>query len=96
MTYEVTELSDDEKDATGYNYRYKIAALPTGVWSYDAIVDALVTAEYPAAKMQAVINNFLASPDDADIKAEFDAMQSWRKEAKRIAKAALAFVESMA
>lgn len=86
-------MSDDEKDATGYNYRYKIAALPTGVWSYDAIVDALVTAEYPAAKMQAVVNNYLATPDDAGIKAEFDQMQAWRKEAKRIAKEAIDGVE---
>lgn len=70
-------------------WQYKSATLPVGAWSYDAIVDALVTAEYPASKMQAVINNYLDSPKDADIKAEYTAMQEWRKEAKRIAREAM-------
>lgn len=64
--------------------------LPPGVWCYDAIVDALVTAEYPSARMQAVINNYLAAPDDPAIHAEFAAMQAWRTEAKRLAREALA------
>lgn len=93
IVYCVEGLPADETDATGYAWRYKVAALPTGVWTYDAIVDALVTAEYPAAKMQAVVNNYLSSPDDADIKAEFDQMQAWRKEAKRIAREAIDGVE---
>lgn len=73
-------------------YRYKSIALEPGVWGYDALVDALVTAEYPAPKMQAIINNYLVAPDDADIKEEFGQMQQWRQEAKRIAKELLAMV----
>ena len=89
LVYNLEILSEDVEDATGYKYRYKSVTLEPGAWCYDAIVDALITAEYPASKMQAVINNYLAAPDNADIKAEFDQMQEWRKEAKRIAKEAL-------
>lgn len=64
----------------------KSLTLPPGEWSYDAIVDALVTAEYPTAKMQAIVNNYLATPDDPDIRAEFDTMQSHRKASKLLAK----------
>lgn len=68
----------------------KSVTLPPGEWSYDTIVDALVTAEYPSAKMQAIVNNYLATPDDPDIRAEFDTMQQWRKTSKLLAKQLLA------
>lgn len=54
------------------------------------IIDAIVTAEYPNDVMQAVVNNYLANPEDAERKAEFDAMQAWRTKAKSIADEVLA------
>lgn len=56
--------------------------------SYDSIVSAIVSAAYPADKMQAIINNHLLEGDDEDSEheAEFKAMQDWRKHAKEIAK----------
>ena len=51
----------------------------------DRIVDAIITAEYPNDKMQAVVNNYLLNQKDAEHKAEFQAMQEWRAKAKNIA-----------
>lgn len=91
INYGIVEVVSE--DNAGNVWRYKSVTLEPGIWGYDAIVDALVSAEYPAAKMQAVINNYLDSPEDASIKEEYTLMQEWRKEAKRIAREALASVE---
>lgn len=52
--------------------------------SYERIVSAIVEDGYPADKMQAVVNNYLLNPSDADITAAFNTMQDWRKMAKQI------------
>lgn len=49
------------------------------------VVDAIVTAAYPADVMQAVINNHLLGDGDAEHVAEFTAMQEWRTLAKSTA-----------
>lgn len=49
------------------------------------IVDAIVTAQYPEDRMQAVINNYLLDQEDADAVQEFNDMQAWRAHAKAIA-----------
>ena len=49
------------------------------------IIDAIVTAQYPEDKMQAVVNNYLLNPKDAESKQEFDDMQAWRAHAKEVA-----------
>lgn len=49
------------------------------------IVDAIVSAAYPNDVMQAVVNNYLASPDDEESLASFNTMQEWRKKAKAVA-----------
>lgn len=53
--------------------------------TYAQIVNALVTKRYPTDVMQAIQNNYLATPNDTDTKAEFDAMQEWRNTAKATA-----------
>ena len=51
----------------------------------DKVIDAIVTAEYPNDRMQAVVNNYLANQKDAEHKKEFDDMQDWRAHAKSVA-----------
>ena len=60
-------------------------------WDYSGVVDTLVSHKYPIDKMQAVINNYLLDPNDDYAVSEFHKMQSWRKEAKEIAKEALLY-----
>lgn len=60
-----------------------------GHFHYSGIVDAIITHRYPADKMSAVQNNYLADPDNQETLQEFNEMQGWRAAAKSIAKAAL-------
>lgn len=66
-------------------YVYRSVTLAPGVWTRDAIISALIDERYPHDKMDAVVNNYLADPTDAEAKEEFDEMQSWRREAKKMA-----------
>lgn len=65
--------------------------IPDGHFEYASIVDALVQYKYPIDKMQAVINNYLLEPNNAEYIIAFNEMQAWRKEAKEIAKQALEY-----
>ncbi|MBQ8959407.1 MAG: hypothetical protein IJ057_13065 [Bacteroidales bacterium] len=62
-------------------------SVPLVHWNYDGIVNAIVTAEYPADRMQAVQNNYLMATreDGGDAIEEFMAMQQWRALAKATA-----------
>ena len=53
------------------------------------VIDAIVTAEYPNDRMQAVVNNYLANQKDAERKQEFNDMQNWRAHAKEVATEAI-------
>ena len=70
-------------------YEEGSVTLPIGVINYDAIVDAIITQRYPSDKMMAVINNYMISPDDESITAEWQEMQAWRQRAKEVAKEAI-------
>lgn len=58
-------------------------------WDYASVVAALVNARYDRDAMEAIVNNYLADPADAEHAAEMAAMQAWRAEAKAIARRAL-------
>ena len=79
INYDVEELGEGD-----YSYRYKQATLPPGEWNYNSIVNAIVSAEYPSDKMQAVVNNYLLDAEKG--KEEFEQMQNCRAKAKAIAK----------
>lgn len=84
VNYNIVPLG--ENDPSGYKYRHQAVTLEPGVWNYDAIVSALVTAEYPRDKMDAIVNNYLADPTNDNAVEEMLEMQNWRKAAKVIAK----------
>ena len=65
------------------NYRY--VTLPPGIPTRSDVINAVITEEYPLDKMEAVINNYLLDPEDEEAKAEMDAMQDFRKAAKKFA-----------
>lgn len=90
----VNYLAQPVADETGYKFRHKAVTLEPGIFCYDAIVDAIITAEYPNGKMQAIINNYLADPSNDDAVEEMLEMQNDRAMAKHFAKEAIAFVEA--
>lgn len=74
-------------------YKWEQVEIPSEKYNYGGVVDTLIQHKYPIDKMQAVINNYLLDANDAYAIEEFHKMQSWRKEAKEIAKEALLYEE---
>ena len=85
---DISEIAADEHPP--FTHRAREVTLPEGVWGYDTLVSALVKARYDDDRMTAIINNRMAEPDDADIAAEWEEMQAWRREAKTLAKQIIA------
>ena len=54
-----------------------------------AIISAVIRSRFDQDQMEAVMNNYLENPADAEAIADFTEMQNWRKQAKAIAKEAL-------
>lgn len=75
--------------ATADGWEWISVTLPPAVWSYSAIVDALVTECYPPDRMQAVINNCLNNFFAPEHLSEYQALQEWRKTAKQYAREAM-------
>lgn len=71
------------------SYQDVTVTLDAGPIVYDQCVDRLVQAKYSSDRMQAVVNNYLYAPDEGDHRAEWEAMQQWRKTSKMIAKEAI-------
>ena len=85
----------DGKNTTRKAYTAYVVRIESPL-SRDKVIDAIVSAAYPADKMQAIINNHLfnlsavadsQSLDDNEDEHENEylAMQEWRKKAKEIA-----------
>ena len=72
-------------------YSYYSVSVPMTRWNYDGIVNALITAQYPNDRMQAVINNYLLATreDGTEVVEEFLEMQEWRSMCKSTAKSVL-------
>lgn len=75
-----------EAEGQPSEYGWTCICLSPGPLTYDALVAALIRARYSDDRMASVINNRMAAPDDADIAAEWEEMQAWRREAKALAK----------
>lgn len=50
-----------------FKYSYYSVSVRFGQWDYSGIVNAIVSAEYPSARMQAVTNNYLQETDLAKL-----------------------------
>lgn len=72
-------------------YTWEQIEIPSEKYNYGGITDCLIQYKYPIDKMQAVINNYLLEPSNEEYIVAFNEMQAWRKEAKEIAKEALAY-----
>lgn len=54
--------------------------------AYGRIVSRLVRKKYSQSKIEAILNNYLTDPNDAEYRDEFFKLQSYRKECKAEAK----------
>lgn len=60
----------------------------------DRVIDAIVTAAYPADVMQAIINNHIMESESDEHAADFAAMQQWRAHAKEVATDVVDFMQT--
>lgn len=65
-------------------YQYESVDLEPGFWSKGDVIDAIVRSRYPQARMEAVVNNYLADQTEEAL-ADMAEMQAWRRHAKEIA-----------
>jgi hypothetical protein len=77
-------LADVTADFDGYWYLCEHGK--TKAEAYACAVAELVRQKYTQNDVEAIINNYLADPTDADYAAEFAALQAYRKECKAQAK----------
>lgn len=54
INFDIREETEGE-----FKYSYYSVSVRFGQWGYSGIVNAIVSAEYPSARMQAVTNNYL-------------------------------------
>lgn len=85
INFNIEETTEEIKEKTGYNFRYQSVELEPGIWSYPAIVSAIIKERYPDDAMDAIVNNYLANPNHEEYKTEMQEMQDWRANAKELA-----------
>ena len=83
VNFNIEEIPENDK--IGYKWRYESVTLEPGIWSYEAIVAALIKAHYTDDEREAIVNNYLADPNAEVAKMEMDDLQVWRLMAKEIA-----------
>jgi hypothetical protein len=62
INFGIEEHQDDENRFSFYSVKVKV-----GDWDYSGIVNAIVSAEYPAEMMQAIMNNYHQETDLAKL-----------------------------
>lgn len=78
------EIRDDElKDIVEF-----VKGTPRAEQVYGSVVNDLLRQQYKADKVESIINNYLDEPNDKHTK-EFQDLQAYRKECKRVAKEVL-------
>lgn len=92
INFDITELP--EGDPTGYRFSWRSVTLEPGVWSYGAIVTAIIYLEYTNSQIEAMSANLLGVLCDLldegvekinEYKEEFGDFQQWRHKAKEVA-----------
>lgn len=74
------------KEGENEEYKWCEITLPVGTPTYSQLVSAIIHGRYSDDAMQAIINNYLLEDEDSEHQKEWNDMQMWRVEAKRMAK----------
>lgn len=75
------EIRDEElKDIVEF-----VKGTPRANQVYGSVVNDLLRQEYKTDKVESIINNYLDEPNEKHVK-EFQDLQAYRKECKRVAK----------
>lgn len=80
INFNVEEVNNDIG-----RYQYSSVTLPVGRYDRATVISSIIRQRYSDDEMQAIINNYLLDPTDAESLAEFNAMQGYRRFAKSLA-----------
>lgn len=80
INFNIEEVDNDTE-----RYRFSSVTLPVGQYDRATVISAIIRQRYSDDEMQAIINNYLLDPNDAEAVAEFNQMQQYRKFAKKLA-----------
>lgn len=61
---------------------------------YNTIIEKHIRSKYSASDIEAIVNNYLLDNTNEDYIKEFNKMQEWRKEAKRIANKVIDYIKN--
>ena len=78
----ITKMEDGMYECEEVEYNHKEPL--TEEKDYGPMVSTLIRAHFSQDQVEAITQNYLANPEDR--KKEFDVLQEWRVESKRIAK----------
>lgn len=91
-------ISDTYKDEQGEDH-YQQAwtsidafyhhSYPLSESDYGPMVATIVRARYDANEVEAILNNYLADPENSEHLLEFQQLQQWRTQAKQVARMAI-------
>lgn len=82
IRFDITKKEDGTWECEEVEYNHKEPL--TKEKDYGSIVSTLIRAHYSQDRVEAITQGYLADPEDH--KKEFDVLQEWRAESKRIAK----------
>lgn len=91
INFGVVKLTKKEQ-ADGQKYKYHSITLPAGQYDRSTVISAIICQRYTNDEMQAIINNYLLDNTDEEAIQEFNAMQEYRRFAKRTADEFLAVI----
>ncbi len=74
------------KEGENEQYKWCEITLPVGTPTYSQLVSAIIHGRYSDDAMEAIIKNYLLEDEDSEHQKEWNDMQMWRVEAKRMAK----------
>ena len=77
-------INFDVQEEENHKYSYYSVTVKIGNWSYDSIVNAIVTAEYPNDRMQAVLDNYLQETDLSKLIGLISTAQNFNKLRKQM------------
>ena len=77
-------INFDVQEEENHEYSYYSVTVKIGNWSYDSIVNAIVTAEYPNDRMQAVLDNYLQETDLSKLIGLLSTAQNFNKLRKQM------------
>ena len=79
----------EEQDSEQGKYSYLQVEMYPSQMRRPAIISAVIRAKYDQDEMEAIINNYLEDPTDADVLEDIYEMRRWRHMAKLVATEAL-------